>query len=217
MAVRGSGAGRKRGAHAAYVSQAFLKAVGGESLQLTDLTQYDKQPCLWQAECQNPRHVLYRQVGTIARGPAKLGCRVCAPKWHGRSKLESTLYTMLEEMQGWGCIAVESHVLQEVCGSSVGAGRGVRQHASDVWLVDQGKVVIELDGSQHASKPMHGEDMADRLAKDQLWDKIAVQQGWWVVRVLPGNGVWLAKAKAAIEEALQGVREGRQPAVVHVR
>lgn len=216
MAARGSSAGRKRGAHAAYVSQAFIRTVGGEPMELRDLAQYDKQPCLWQAGCLNPRHVLYRQLATVARGPAKLRCRICAPNWHGRSKQECTLYAMLEEMGCWGCVAVESHVLHEVGSSGTGSRRGVRQHATDVWLVDQGKVVIELDGSQHKSKPMHGEAMADRVAKDQLWDEIAVQQGWWVVRVAPGGGVWLGKAKAAIEEALKGVREGRKPVVVHV-
>lgn len=216
MQAAGSSRGRKRGAHEGYVREAFISAVTPEGLGLDQLTKYDTASCLWKSNCSCPRHVLFRQVQTIARRSESLDCRVCAPEWNKRSRHEVLLYRMLDGMPTIGRYAVESHVLQGQGVGSKSAILSLRRHATDVWLVDLGKVLIELDGSQHTHKPMHGENLRDRAHLDASIDAAAVAEGWWIIRIIPGQGLWQKRAQEAIVAAAQGVRNGGEPRAVIV-
>jgi very-short-patch-repair endonuclease len=208
--------GRKRGAHEHYVRQAFISSITPKGLQLAGLAQYDKAGCLWKCSCSTSRHVLYRQVQTIARTPNSLNCRVCAEECSRRSSNERLLYKQLDEMPSLGPYAVESHVLRGLGVEEKSAFLSLRRHATDVWLVGVGKVLIELDGRQHTDNPIHGASMACRAALDAAVDAAAVLEGWWVVRVTPGRGTWLKKAKAAILAACYEAQYGGRPRVIAV-
>lgn len=208
--------GRKRGEHEEFVREGFIETISPQGLELSDLTKYDETGCLWATTCPNPSHVLYRQLQTIARSRKSRDCRVCAAKWHGRSSYEVLLYRVLDEMPGIYMYAVESHVLQGVRAGNKATQNSLRRHGVDVWLVGLGKVLIELDGAQHTDRPMHGEDKGTRTYKDAAVDAAAVQEGWWVIRITPGNGVWLQKAKEAIRAVAKEAREGGIPKVMEV-
>lgn len=207
--------GRKRGEHDEFVRDGFIATVP-QGRELRDLTKYDETGCLWYTNCPNPNHGLYKQVQTIARRKKSRDCRVCADQWHGRSSYEVLLYRVLDEMPEIGLYAVESHVLQGVGTDCKSAQVSLRRHGVDVWLVGLGKVIIELDGAQHTDRPIHGEDRATRASKDAAVDAAAVKEGWWVIRITPGKGIWLQKAKEAILAVAKEAKGGGSPRVVEV-
>lgn len=152
----------------------------------------------------------------MARNRKSRNCRVCAVIWHGRSRFEVLLYKVLDEMPEIGRYAVETHVLRGVALGDKEEKISLRRHGVDVWLVDLGKVLIELDGAQHTDRPMHGEDKLVRASKDAAVDVAAVREGWWIIRITPGNGIWLQKAKHDILAVAREVRGGGSPRLIEV-
>ena len=92
----------------------------------------------------------------------------------------------------------------------------LRRHAVDVWLVGLGKVLIELDGQQHTGKSYHGESVQERSAKDAAVDAAAIAEGWWLIRITPGQDKWMAKAKRAILDVAYEVKYGGSPRLITV-
>lgn len=124
---------------------------------------------------------------------------------------------MLDELEFLGAYAVESHVLQGVGLEEKSTVLSLRRHATDVWLVGVGKVLVELDGTQHTHNPMFDACMAERAALDAAVDAAAVAEGWWVTRISPGDGKWLLEAKRAILTACNEAMHGGRPRVVVIR
>ena len=79
-----------------------------------------------------------------------------------------------------------------------------------------GKVLIELDGQQHTGKSYHGESVQERSAKDAAVDAAAIAEGWWLIRITPGQDKWMAKAKRAILDVAYEVKYGGSPRLITV-
>lgn len=187
-----------------------------EGLQLNQLTKYDRALCLWRTLCQNPRHMLCKQVQSIPRHGRSRDCRVCAELCHRRSRFEVMLYKILEELPFLGPYAVECHLLEGLAVGYTAEKNSLRRHAVDVWLLGLGKVLIELDGQQHTGKSYHGESRQHRAAKDAAVDDAAVGEGWWLIRITPGEGRWMAKAKKAIIAVAYEVQYGGIPRLITI-
>ena len=187
-----------------------------EGVPLTQLTKYSRVLCLWRSLCLNPRHVLCKQVQSITRHARTRDCRVCAELWHRRSNFEALLYKILEDLAFLGLYAVECHLLEGLALGCTAQKNILRRHAVDVWLVGLGKVLIELDGQQHTGKSYHGESVQERSAKDAAVDAAAIAEGWWLIRITPGQDKWMAKAKRAILDVAYEVKYGGSPRLITV-
>ncbi len=58
--------------------------------------------------------------------------------------------------------------------------------------------------------------MEDRASKDAAIDAAAVAEGWWLIRITPGEGRWMQKAKKAILAVSYEARYGGRPRLIEV-
>ena len=53
-------------------------------------------------------------------------------------------------------------------------------------------------------------------AKDAAVDAAAIAEGWWLIRITPGQDKWMAKAKRAILDVAYEVKYGGSPRLITV-
>ena len=193
----GGAGGRPHRPHAPHALHAFLGVppTVGEEFGLEDVPAFSTRMALFQAACGKPDHVVYQTLAWVNDQRSRLECRICDGKG---SSLERHVYAMLADMRV-GRIAVETNVLLTVL-----------RHPFDIWLVDQGRALIEVDGSQHERTSMHGQDVEGSVARDLLIDGAVVDAGWQLLRLAVRRQItpdWERGVRAAVTALIQRSRQ----------
>jgi hypothetical protein len=178
---------------------------------------YSSSKALYRCSCGHKKHLCYAASDTISRETGTLACRICKDKVSSDpSQLEDELYTILNKHQGIRAFAVEAHAVQgteQWEGGELDLGR----QRWDVMLVQPAGVLIAVQGDQHHSKldsranssSQNEADLAATMARDKALADAAVQQGFQVVWLLPGESRGRARRwHAAINQALEQAKLG---------
>lgn len=176
--------GRKRGAHAALVSQSFVEGLNDSKqavVSLENSSRHDSRKAIFTTDCSNELHLACLSIDSM-NDPRKNSnrCRVCTSNLPRKpSSHEKRGYKMLDGME----VAYATEVY--MFNASIDAedfGFKISRHPFDIFLVDY-KLLIEIDGSQHFSNKYQGECSAEQQHRDAIINAAVLDEGWGLVRL----------------------------------
>jgi hypothetical protein len=178
-------------------------------------TAYSLSKGIYRCSHGSSKHKTIKAADTVSRDVRAVLCRVCTGKG---SKYEQEAYALLDQMPCITKCAAEVHALQgatEFEGWEVNLGN----HSWDILLLQPAKVLIAVQGEQHDGAPDTREhsssagldDSAALAGRDRALAEGAVQQGFQVVWLVPGDSKGRSRRwRNAIELAIQHAAAGKQ-------
>lgn len=183
-------------------------------------TAYSLSKGIFRCSHGSSKHKTIKAADTVSRDLRALQCRVCTDQG---SQHEQTAYALLDAMPCISQYAVEVHALQGTAqyeGWEVNLG----DHRWDIMVLQPAQVLIAVQGEQHDGAPDTREhsssaglaDAAAVASRDRALAKGAMQQGFQVLWLVPGDGRGRRRRwRKAIELAMQHAVDNR-PAMLHV-
>lgn len=178
-------------------------------------TAYGRSKRVYYCHCDNSKHLCIRADGTISRNDeslASLSCRVCTARG---SNHEQMVYDLLDACASVHEYATEVHAVQGTIDFE-GVQLNLGRHRWDILVMQPAHMLIAVQGEQHNSKPDTREnsisaDLAESLARDHALAAGAMQQGFHVVWLSPGNDRgrkrrWLNTITTALQQAKAGMK-----------
>ena len=152
-------------------------------------------------------------MSAIARSSRSLACRICEGQG---SSYEKQLYRLLGGLDAVRAFAAEAYA---VAGEYQQEGLSVNlnRHSWDILTLEPANLLIEVQGEQHSDKLMTKPNCADdtlqeRSSRDAALRAGAVQQGFYVLWLLPGDERGRTRRwKAAILKIINSMKDKVPP------
>lgn len=158
------------------------------NIDISSVPAWSHSKAVFKSSCKCYKHFRYLSCQRTARCNRSLACRICQGKG---SSLEKLLYSILNKSAAVHAYAVEAYAVQ---GQNQHEGENVQlnRHPWDAALLQPAQLLIEVQGEQHSTKLLTKAGCTDislssRSSRDEALRAGAVQQGFYVLWLLPGE------------------------------
>lgn len=153
-----------------------------------DYDAYGPRKVVVESRCPNSKHVTYMSLARLTVTAAACRCKVCLNQGSSYDRLA---YHIWDDLQAIEAYAVEAHAVTD---EMLPAGNpvSVSRHRFDLMMIKPAKILGEVQGEGHSSKPIIRPQSIDsslhsRVQRDYELADAATAAGYSIIWYIPGD------------------------------